>query len=91
MATPESTEPLTYTTDTATELVDEANNSITVNALQDNAPVTGILREAPQRGRRNQGDRSKDHCRAQLSPAQRFLARGGVRTKQDLRPLRGCF
>jgi sucrose-6-phosphate hydrolase SacC (GH32 family) len=47
VATPESTAPITYKTNSQTELVDEANNPITVTALQDNAPVTVFYSKSP--------------------------------------------
>lgn len=47
VATPESTAPITYMTNSQTELVDEANNPVTVGALQDNAPVTVFYSKGP--------------------------------------------
>jgi hypothetical protein len=40
VATPESTAPMTFTTNTNTEIVDEASNPLTVGALRENSPVT---------------------------------------------------
>lgn len=40
VATPESTAPISYTTNSNTEIVDEANNPLSVSALRDNAAVT---------------------------------------------------
>lgn len=47
VATPESTAPITYTTNTDTKLVDEANNPITVTELRDNAPITVFYAKSP--------------------------------------------
>lgn len=40
VATPESTAPISFTTNTATEILDEANNPLSVSALRNNIPVT---------------------------------------------------
>jgi hypothetical protein len=47
VATPESTAPISYTTNSQTELVDEANNPITVTDLKDNVPVTVFYAKTP--------------------------------------------
>jgi hypothetical protein len=47
VATPESTAPIGFTTNTETELVDEANNPLSVGALRDNVPVTVFYAKSP--------------------------------------------